>query len=110
MADSTAPVVGGAIPLAPATVGGRRHKLKLVTKKKARKLLKKMGLKMRGGEAAAMPENAPVAVPEAVAKMGGADEMAAAPEVEAPAAAPAAGRRRKTKRGGKKSRRSIFGY
>ncbi len=100
------PVSGGALPLAPATVGGRRHKLKLVTKKKARKVLKKLGLKMRGGMAAA-PEAAPVALPkEAVdaAKVGGADEM---PEV--PAAA-VAGRRRKSKKTRRHSRRSIFGY
>lgn len=52
---STAPVEGF-IPLngsagnsAPVT-GGKRHKLKLVTRKQARKLLKKLGKKMRGGE------------------------------------------------------------
>lgn len=99
-----APVTGGSIALSPAAVGGRRHKLKLVTKKKARKVLKKLGLKIRGG--AALPETAPVALPEktvaAAGPVGGADEM---PEVPAPAA----GRRRKTKKG-KKSRRSIFGY
>jgi hypothetical protein len=34
-----------------APVGGKRHhKLKLVTRKKARKVLRKLGLKMRGGE------------------------------------------------------------
>jgi hypothetical protein len=32
-----------------APVGGRRHKLKLVTKKQARKMLKKLGHKLRGG-------------------------------------------------------------
>ena len=32
-------------------MGGRRHqKLKMVTRKKARKVLRKLGLKMRGGE------------------------------------------------------------
>lgn len=37
-------------PLTPAPVtGGRRRKLKLVTRKQARKMLKKMGAKMRGG-------------------------------------------------------------
>ena len=105
MEVSAAAPAGGALALSPAAVGGRRRKLRLVTKKVARKALKKMGLKMRGGEAA--PADAPVAVPEAVAKMGGAD-MEAAPAVPAPA--PAAGRRRKTKKGGKKSRRGIFGY
>ena len=104
--EVTAAPAGGALALSPAAVGGRRHKkLRLVTKKVARKALKKMGLKMRGGEAA--PADAPVAVPEAVAKMGGAD-MTETPAVPAPA--PAAGRRH-TKKGGKKSRRrGIFGY
>jgi len=101
-----APVTGGSIALSPAAVGGRRHKLKLVTKKKARKVLKKLGLKIRGGaDAAPAADKAAVALPAPLvdaAKMGGAEEM---PEVPAPAA----GRRRKTKKG-KKSRRSIFGY
>jgi hypothetical protein len=57
---STAPPSGsveGFIPLngsagnsAPITGGKRHHKLKLVTRKQARKLLKKMGKKMRGGD------------------------------------------------------------
>ncbi len=101
-----APVTGGSIALSPAAVGGRRHKLKLVTKKKARKVLKKLGLKIRGG--ATLSDTAAVPLPEqtlAAAKMGGAGELPDAPEVTAPAA----GRRRKTKKG-KKSRRSIFGY
>jgi len=42
------PLNGSAGNSAPVT-GGRRHKLKLVTRKQARKLLKKMGRKMRGG-------------------------------------------------------------
>jgi len=42
------PVNGSAGNSAP--VGGRRHmKLKLVTKKQARKMLKKLGKKLRGG-------------------------------------------------------------
>lgn len=41
---NSAPVTGAAV-----VKGGRRHKLKLVTRKQARKLLKKMGKKMRGG-------------------------------------------------------------
>ena len=43
-AGNSAPVSG--------TTGGKRHsrKLKLVTRKQARKLLKKLGRKMRGGE------------------------------------------------------------
>ena len=32
-----------------APVGGRRRKLQLVTKKQARKMLKKLGKKLRGG-------------------------------------------------------------
>lgn len=32
-----------------ALVGGRRRKLQLVTKKQARKMLKKLGKKLRGG-------------------------------------------------------------
>ncbi len=44
------PLNGSAGNSAPVT-GGRRHKLKLVTRKQARKLLKKMGKKMRGGDA-----------------------------------------------------------
>ena len=55
-----------------APVGGKRHhKLKMVTRKKARKVLRKLGLKMRGGD-------------------GDKDKMVAAP------ATPAAGGRRKT--------------
>ena len=44
------PLNGSAGNSAPVT-GGRRHRkhLKLVTRKQARKLLKKMGKKMRGG-------------------------------------------------------------
>jgi hypothetical protein len=102
---------GGALALSPAPVGGRRHhKLKLVKKKTVRKMLRKLGMKMRGG---AGPEAAPVAVPapmaEAAAKMGGAEmaeEIEAAPEVTA-------GRRRRrahTKKTHRRSRgRSLFG-
>ena len=91
-----APVSGGAIALSPAAVGGRRRKLKMVTKKVARRALKKLGLKMRGGEGDA---SAPVAVTPEMAKAGGAD-MAAAPSVDS--TAPAGGRHR---RGGKKPHR-----
>ena len=109
MAEAAAPVTGGsASALAPLPVGGRRHrKLKLVTRKTARKALKRMGLKMRGGEAAAAPEAAASAPAPAGGRRhrrrshrrGGDDTMAAAPA----AAAPSAGRRRHTKR------RSLFG-
>jgi hypothetical protein len=89
-------VSGGAIPLSPAAAGGRRgRKLKLVTRKAARKALKKMGMKMRGG---AGSDSAAVAVPAPLAPKG-------APEV------PAGGRRhRKTKKHSRKSRRGLFGY
>jgi hypothetical protein len=68
--ESFTPLNGSANNSAP--VGGRRHrsgKLKLVTRKQARKLLKRLGKKMRGGA-----PNAPAAVvsePAAPAKMGG---------------------------------------
>ena len=82
-----------------APFGGRRRKLKLVTKKRARKVLSKMGLKFRGG-ADKGPETAPVAVPEEMAPKGAPD---------APAAM--GGRRhRKTKKAGRRhSKRSLFG-
>ena len=50
---STATPVESFTPLSPASVtGGRRHRknLKLVTRKQARTILKKMGRKMRGGD------------------------------------------------------------
>ena len=82
--ESFIPVNGSAGNSAPV-VGGRR-KLKLVTRKAARKMLKKLGAKMRGG----------------------ADDAPGAVVAEAPAApaAPAGGRRRSA-RGGKKGRRSA---
>lgn len=40
---------GNAAPTGTSLMGGRRHKLKLVTRKAARKMLKKLGAKMRGG-------------------------------------------------------------
>lgn len=93
--------LGGALALSPAAVGGRRRKLKLVTRKVARKALKKMGLKMRGGEDAA----APVAVTPEMAKAGGADPDA--PEV------PAGGRRHRRggtkRRSASRRRASVFG-
>jgi len=56
--EAFVPLNGSAGNSAPIT-GGKRHKLKLVTRKQARKLLKKMGKKMRGGA-----DNAPAAVVE----------------------------------------------
>ena len=101
--ESFVPLNGSAGNAAP--VGGRRHKLKLVTRKVARKALKKLGLKMRGGDAAADPKAA-VALPEEVANQAG-GAAAAAPTVPAPA-----GGRRRTRKGGRKSRRrsGLFGY
>lgn len=75
-------------------VGGRRHKLKLVTKKAARKALKKLGMKLRGG--------APT------------DAVVADAKTDLPAAVPSAGGARKTKkrsasRRSASRRSSIFG-
>jgi hypothetical protein len=87
---------GGSIALSPAAVsGGRRRsnkKLKLVKKKTVRKMLKKMGMKMRGGGPAAAV--VPAATAEAVEKVADAPAMG--------------GRRRK----GKSHRRSrkFFGF
>ena len=84
--------------LAPAAFGGRRHrgskKLKLVKKKTVRRMLKKLGMKMRGGVAASGPGSVAVPAPMADA-------------VKEAASAPSGGRRRgrSTKRHGK----SLFG-
>lgn len=87
--EAFVPLNGSAGNSAPAT-GGKRHKLKMVTKKQARKLLKKLGKKMRGGA----PTD-PVPVPA---------------EVEKAAETTEGGRRRRT---GKTRRhrksRSLFG-
>jgi hypothetical protein len=84
----------GFTALSPAAVGGRRRsakKLKLVKKKTVRRMLKKMGMKMRGGAATAGP---------------GAVAMEA-PVADAVKEAAAGGRRRKSHR---KSRRGgLFG-
>ena len=76
-----------------ATVGGKRKKMKLVTKKKARRVLKKLGMKFRGGA-----EDAAVAVPKEDIEASGEDTTTA-------------GRRRRGKKTARrsKSRRSIFG-
>jgi hypothetical protein len=49
MPEAFIPLNGSAGNSAPVTGGRRHHKLKLVTRKQARKLLKSMGKKMRGG-------------------------------------------------------------
>ena len=62
--------VSDSVSNAAPVVGGRRRKLQLVTKKQARKMLKKLGKKLRGGAA-----DAPVVVDgdsgAPVAKVGG---------------------------------------
>jgi hypothetical protein len=75
-----------------APVGGKRgsRKLKLVTRKQARKILKKMGRKMRGGQ----PDDAAAVV-------------AVDPKKETSTGMAVGGK--KTKRHGRKSRRSLFG-
>ncbi len=83
------PLNGSAGNSAPVT-GGKRHKLKLVTRKQARKLLKKMGKKMRGGD-----QQPAAVVVEDKAKMDGATGTG--------------GRRRHTKKTHRRSRRQLFG-
>lgn len=73
-----------------ATLGGKRKKMKLVTKKKARRVLRKLGMKFRGGA-----EDEAVAVPKE--------------DIEASGETATAGRRRRGKKTHRKSRRSIFG-
>lgn len=88
--EAFVPLNGSAGNSAPVT-GGRRHgKLKLVTRKQARKLLKKMGKKMRGGE------NEPAAI-VSTGTTGTTEENK--------------GGRRRTKRGSKKhgKKHSLFG-
>lgn len=91
--------VGGSIALSPAAVGGRRgrssKKLKLVKKKTVRRMLKKLGMKMRGG-AGAGPSAvvAPAPVADAV------KEVADAPM----------GGRRRGRKGKSRSRRGVFGF
>ena len=86
--------------LSPAAVGGRRRKLKLVTKKKARKALKKLGMKLRGGADAPVVADAKTDLP--AIKMGGADP--------APAVVPAMGGSRRSKKTTRRRRTaSVFG-
>lgn len=86
------PLNGSAGNSAPVT-GGKR-KLKLVTRKQARKLLKKLGKKMRGGANGDV-----VGVTASPAKVD-----------ETPIKADEGGRRRRgTKKTHRKSRRSLFG-
>jgi hypothetical protein len=93
--SNAGPLNGTAANAAP--VGGRRHRshkksLKLVKKKTVRRMLKKMGLKMRGGDPT------------------GATADGAKLEVAAPAAPVAGGRRhRSRKHGSRRTTRSLFG-
>jgi len=83
---------GGSSALAPAHVGGRRRrssskKLRLVKKSTVRRMLKKQGLKMRGGM-----------------------DAAAADGASAPAEPATGGRRRHSRRHSRRSRRrGLFG-
>lgn len=81
------PLNGSAGNSAPLSGGRRRSKknLKLVTRKQARKMLKRMGHKMRGGN----PDE-PAAVVEEKAEMGGR-------------------RHRGTKKTHRRGKRSLFG-
>ena len=116
MADNE--MKGGVEPYTPLTpgavLGGRRRKsLKLVTKKKARKVLKKLGMKLRGGNE---PEDtASVPVPKEDIKA--ADKIETGSTSTSSSSSTEGGRRRrkgtkKTHRGGRKGkgkRRSLFG-
>jgi hypothetical protein len=86
-----------------APFGGRRRsgkKMRLVKKKTVRRMLKKMGLRMRGGAAA----------PDVAATPGVADAMKDAANGDAAPVPPMGGRRhsrKHTRRG--RSKRGIFG-
>lgn len=83
------PTVLNGTPGNSAPVGGKRRKLQLVTKKQARKMLKKLGKKLRGGAPA--------------------DAVAVSPELaDAAAPAPKAGGTRKKRRSASR-RASLFG-
>lgn len=97
-AEGFIPVNGSAGNSAP--VGGRRRKLKLVTKKKARKALKKLGMKLRGGADAPVVADAKTDLPATMG--GGANPM--------PAVVPTmAGRRRSKKTTRRRRTASVFG-
>jgi hypothetical protein len=93
-------VNGSAGNSAPVGLGGRRRshkKLRLVKKRTVKRMLKKMGLKLRGGGAAGELEGKDVVTDAKVTGL-------------ATAAAPAGGRRR-SRKGRKSARRSrkVFG-
>lgn len=92
---------GGSIALSPAAVGGRRgrssKKLKLVKKKTVRRMLKKMGMKMRGGVAGPAAAVVPASTADAVKSV-------------ADGAAASGGRRhRKSARKSHRRGKSLFG-
>lgn len=96
MAD--APEVTGGAALSPLPLGGRRRshkKLRVVKKKTVRKMLKKMGLKMRGGAAGELTP----------------DKLATDKESVGAVVKPAEGGRRRRRTGRKSHRRSrkVFG-
>lgn len=87
---------GGGIALAPLPVGGRRRsakKLRVVKKKTVRRMLKKMGLKMRGGNY----------------HMGGAGEGGDGAEGAAEGSGAEAGGRRRRRTGKKSRKHKVFG-
>ena len=97
MADAASEVTGGAA-LSPLPLGGRRRshkKVRLVKKKTVRRMLKKMGLKMRGGAAGELTP----------------DKLATDKEAVGAVVKPAEGGRRRRRTGRKSARRSrkVFG-
>jgi len=92
--EAYTPVNGSAGNSAP--VGGKKHRksMKLVTKKRARTILKKLGMKLRGGA-----EDTKVAVPMA-------DEDAAKTD---PPASTGGRRHRGAKKTQRRGKRSLFG-
>jgi len=94
LAEGFVPLNGSVGNSAPATGGKRRShkKLRMVKKKTVRKMLKKMGLKMRGGEAGGVVPDP--AAPLVVTKPEGSAE---------------GGKRRTKKTARRHRRRSLFG-
>jgi len=93
--SSTGSVPGEVKDAANKVVGARR-KLRLAKKKTVRRILRKMGLRMRGGMSALSP----------AASGGGEEGEVGSGET------PTGGRRHRSRRGtrrGRKSRRSLFG-
>ena len=94
--EAYTPVNGSAGNSAP--VGGKKHRksMKLVTKKRARTILKKLGMKLRGGA-----EDSKVAVPKA--------DAAAADDMSTPPASTGGRRHRGTKKTHRRGKKSLFG-